>query len=189
MALCEKGYTYAFMYTSRVDSFSDLRVPARPIPDGPTISKTSQCVLQMCLHLSYRLHWFVLYCDNYFSNIPHFSNLCSYRIAACGTTWPTSTAYPAQLKVDKRRANLPWGTLGGAVVNDVLAFVWQDKNLVRFLTTAFPGDLMILKWLNGDGHELYSRTGTSSPPFGAMSPVDGSLYQRPPFVTTSIWVA
>jgi hypothetical protein len=140
MALCEKGYTYAFMYTSRVDSFSDLRAPVQPIANGPSISNTSRSVLQMCLQLPYQHHRFVLYCDNYFSNIPLFSILRYYGIAACGTARPTSAAYPPQLKVDKRRANLDWGTLGGVVVDNVLAFVWQDKNLVRFLTTAYPGD-------------------------------------------------
>jgi hypothetical protein len=54
--------------------------------------------------------------------------------------WPNSSGYLQELKVDKRRANLPCGTLAGVPVDDVLAFVRQDKNLPRFLTTAYPGD-------------------------------------------------
>jgi hypothetical protein len=140
LALCEKGYTYAFMYTSRVDSFADLTVPEQPLPDGPKLCKTSRAVLQLCKALPYQTHRFVLYCDNYFSNIPLFSVLRRIGIAACGTARPNSSGYPRELKVDKRRANLQWGTLAGVIVDDVLAFVWQDKNLVRFLTTAYPGD-------------------------------------------------
>jgi hypothetical protein len=140
LALCERGYTYSFMYTSRVDSFSDLNTPAQPFNGAPSLCKTSRAVLQMCLQLPYQAHRFILYCDNYFSNIPLFSVLRQYGIAACGTVRPNSAGYPKELKVDKRRANLSWGMLAGSIVNNVLAFVWQDKNLVRFLTTAFPGD-------------------------------------------------
>jgi hypothetical protein len=128
------------MYTSRVDSFSDLNTPAQPYDGAPSLCKTSRAVLQMCLQLPYQAHRFVLYCDNYFSNIPLFSVLRRYGIAACGTVRPNSAAYPKELKVDKRKANLSWGTLAGAIVSNILAFVWQAKNLVRFLTTAFPGD-------------------------------------------------
>ena len=80
-----------------------------------------------------------LYCDNYFSNIPFFTTLQQFGIAACGTARPNSGGYPHKLKVDKRHTQLPWGTLIGAVRDDVLALLWQDKVLVRFLTTAFPG--------------------------------------------------
>lgn len=120
------------MYTSRIDSFTNLSISEQPIPDSPKLCKTSRAVLQMCLKLPYQLYRFILYCDNYFSNIPLFSVLRHYGIAACGTTRPNSSGYPHELKVDKRHANLPWGTLAGVALQDVLAFVWQDKNLVRF---------------------------------------------------------
>ena len=38
--------------------------------------------------------------------------------------------------MDKRKARLPFNLISGVVVKDVLSIVWQDKNLVRFLTTA-----------------------------------------------------
>lgn len=138
-ALCEKGYIYSFLYTSRVDSFTDLHLEVQPLVNGPTLCKTSRAVLQMCLQLPYNSHRFILYCDNYFSNIPLFTTLRQFGIAACGTARPNSGGYPHELKVDKRRTQLPWGTLIGAVRDDVLALLWQDKVLVRFLTTAFPG--------------------------------------------------
>jgi len=42
-------------------------------------------------------------------------------------------------RADKRKARLPFNFIIGIVVgaaNSVLLIVWQDKNLVRFLTTA-----------------------------------------------------
>jgi hypothetical protein len=177
LALCERGYTYSFMYTSRVDSFSDLRMPEKPlesrshgppttvgiqiagvqtsgvqgvqsgpgnqttssvqsapgnqttprvqsapreqaagvqarpsIGESPSLSKTSRAVLQMCLELPYQTRRFVLYCDNYFSNIPLFSVLRAYGIAACRTARSSSAKYPQALKINKR-TKLAWGTL------------------------------------------------------------------------------
>jgi hypothetical protein len=50
--------------------------------------------------------------------------------------------YPPELKrVDKKKHTLPYGTVSGVRIMDVLAFLWQDKNLVRFLTTAYAADL------------------------------------------------
>ena len=39
-------------------------------------------------------------------------------------------------RADKRKARLPFNFITGIVVDSVLSIVWQDKNLVRFLTTA-----------------------------------------------------
>ena len=42
-------------------------------------------------------------------------------------------------RVDKRKKRLPFNFITGVVigvVDSVLSVVWQDKNLVRFLTTA-----------------------------------------------------
>ena len=43
-------------------------------------------------------------------------------------------------RADKRKARLPFNFITGIVVsiaNLVLLIVWQDKNLVRFLMTAY----------------------------------------------------
>lgn len=74
LVLSERGYTYDFLFTSRVDSFSGLENPDhydKPIQ----LSPTSRAVLKMCLHLPYETNSFTLYCDNYFSNIPLFQVL------------------------------------------------------------------------------------------------------------------
>ncbi|PWW71596.1 hypothetical protein C7212DRAFT_54518, partial [Tuber magnatum] len=78
---------------------------------------------------------FILYCDNYFSNIPLFKALREYSIVACSTGRPNSSRYPCTLKFNRHSSHLPWNTLSGVVLNNVLTIVWQDKNVVRFLTT------------------------------------------------------
>ena len=90
----------------------------------------------MCLQLPYQQNRFTLYCDNLFSNIPLFHVLGSYGISACGTACTNSAEFPEVLKVDKKKAILPWDTLSGVQVRDVLAILWQDNKLVRLLTTA-----------------------------------------------------
>lgn len=86
--------------------------------------------------LPYRTHHFILYCDNYFSNIPLFHALRKIGVAACGTVRPNSAAYPPPFKIDKRKTSLPWGRLIGMVLSEVLVLLWQDKTIVQFLTTA-----------------------------------------------------
>ena len=43
-------------------------------------------------------------------------------------------------RANKRKERLPFNFITGVVVgvvNSVLLIIWQDKNLVRFLTTAY----------------------------------------------------
>jgi len=108
-----------------------------PVPTQFNLNPTSRIVFGLCAQLQPLIHRFILFCDNYFSNIALFEALREFRIAACGTVRPNSALYPKCLKIKKQRAALPWGTLGGVVVGRVLAVIWQDKTLVRFLTTAY----------------------------------------------------
>jgi len=161
IALCDKGYTFSFLYTSRTQSFTGLTYPSHFINSLETtrevnshtcyaphcgtqnateiihLRPTSRAVIQLCLTLPYQTHRFVLYCDNYFSNIPLFHILRSYGIAACGTARPHSAEYPRIFKMNQKVTQLPWNTISAVVIRDVLAVLWQDKTLVRFLTTAF----------------------------------------------------
>ena len=61
-------------------------------------------------------------------------------IAAAGTVRSNSKDYPeVHKRADKRKARLPFNFITGIVIgaaDSVLSIVWQDKNLVRFLTTA-----------------------------------------------------
>lgn len=135
LALCECGYTYAFMFTSSVDSFTDLN--NNLYTGTQKLSPTSRAVFQLVMSLSFRFFRFILYCDNYFSYIPLFTALREYSIAACGTVRPNSANYPTLFKqVKKQKVSLPWNTISAIICGTVLAVLWQDKNLVRFLTTA-----------------------------------------------------
>jgi len=52
LALAERGYTFGFIFTSRVESFSDPNTI--PSHYGPIkLSPTSQAILQQCLQLPY----------------------------------------------------------------------------------------------------------------------------------------
>jgi hypothetical protein len=142
-ALCEHGYTYAWAYYSRIDSFLgfDKRFPG-PHPDGPNqpleLTPTSRMFFWLCMTLPWKWRRFEVFCDNYFSNVPLFRALLMYGITCCGTVRPNSSGYPKALKqVEKKKNNLEWGTMAGEIVNGVLATIWQDKTLVRFLTTAY----------------------------------------------------
>ena len=62
----------------------------------------------------------------------------------CVTSWwvtlrPNSAEYPPILKINKRDSHLPSGTVSGILPErrQVLAVIWQDKTLVRLLTTAY----------------------------------------------------
>jgi len=135
LAICEHGYTFSFMFTSQSESFSDIL----DIYQGTqSLSPTSKAVFQLATTLPAQRFRFTLYCDNYFSNIPLFTALREYNISACGTVRTNSARYPSQFKLDKKGPPLPWNTISGIVSENrsVLALIWQDKTLVRFLTTA-----------------------------------------------------
>lgn len=141
LALAEHGYTYSFMWTSRLDGFCGVDKPyPGPHPFGSQLelSPTSRAVFWLCSQLPLATYRFILFCDNYFSNIPLFQALMLHKMAACGTVRPNSAGYPAALKVKKKQVTLAnWGDMAGVVSNGVLAVIWQDKTLVRFLTTAY----------------------------------------------------
>jgi len=132
LAMAEHGYTYSFIFTSRICSFSGLMsYYTGPLSLSPT-------VLQLLIPLPFRIHRFILYCNNYFSNFPLFEALREFGIGACGTARPNSAGHPRVLaQIDKKKSRLPWNTLSGALSpqGNVLAVVWHDKNLVRFLTS------------------------------------------------------
>jgi len=62
-------------------------------------------------------------------------------IAVAGIAQSNSKDYlEVHKRADKRKERLPFNFITGVVVgvvNSVLSIVWQDKNLVRFLTTAY----------------------------------------------------
>jgi len=81
LSLCKRGYTFSFLFTSRVDKFYHLNI-LYDRPSRQSLSPTSWAVFQLLSSLPSQSHRFILYCDNYFSNIPLFIALREYSIAA-----------------------------------------------------------------------------------------------------------
>jgi hypothetical protein len=129
-ALCDHGYTYTFLPSSRVHQNREVQRI-----DG--ITYTGCVVLHLALQLPYKRKPFNLFMDNYFSSIPLFSWLRKNNIGACGTVRAASKGFPKELKVPKRM-KLEWNFQSGKVVGkdeDVLAVLWMDNGPVTFLTT------------------------------------------------------
>ena len=151
LALCEAGYCYSFIFSSPVTGFFYLPsatqqisdAEKRKLPDGiitsmvTSLSKTSRAVMYLMMQLPLAL-FFTLYCDNLFSNADLFHVLRYYGISACGTARSGSKNWPQLFKnkIRWKTTRLPFNFQTAHVVHgDVCAVVWQDKNLVQFLTT------------------------------------------------------
>ena len=156
LAICEAGYCYSFFFSSKKTGFPGVAGdPTEGVfsaihPPDPAIktmaqalSKTSKAVLALILQLPRHLYY-TLYCDNLFSNADLFHVFAHFGIAACGTARSTSKNWPElfKQKIKRKTTRLPFNYQSGIVVHgDVMAVVWQDKNLVQFLTTHVdPGD-------------------------------------------------
>lgn len=82
--------------------------------------------------------FFTLYYDNLFSNINLFHILYYYDILVCGTAQSTSKNWPKIFKdkINQKTTHLSFNfQIVKVVHDDVCAVVWQDKNLVQFITT------------------------------------------------------
>ncbi len=76
-SLCDAGYTYAFIFTSRIQSQPEVQ----PIPSLNRVGN------EVC-HLVFQLpkgKSFNIFMDNYFSSISLFKYLRDNKIGACGT--------------------------------------------------------------------------------------------------------
>ena len=77
-ALCEAGYTYNFMWSSKTDSYGELiRMP--------NLSPTESMVYQLAQTLPKDVPH-IICMDNYFTRILLLWKLQTLNIGACGTT-------------------------------------------------------------------------------------------------------
>src|SRR6266542_1187806 len=107
LSLCDAGYTYAFIFISRIQSQPKVQL----------ISSLNRVGNEVC-HLVFQLpkgKSFNIFMDNYFSNISLFKYLRDNKIKACGTVQTNSANFPQILKVKKK---LDCDTLSEVVVND-----------------------------------------------------------------------
>jgi hypothetical protein len=127
LALCDYGYTWTFLPTSRITANKEIKKV-----DG--INGTGCSVLHLIEQLPFKQQAFNIYMDNFFSSIPLFQYLQTKGIGACGTCRTNSARFPKVLKVGKD-AKLDWNTRSGVVVDDVLAILWIDNGAVTMLST------------------------------------------------------
>ena len=104
-ALCDKGYTYSWIFASRSDSFAGLVLQKDLTPTGSTVFQLA-CTLPYTSGLHYNI-----YMDNYFPSQSLFIKLRSLGIGACGTARVNKSAFPPDL-VDQRK-NIPWNEMTG----------------------------------------------------------------------------
>jgi hypothetical protein len=126
LSLCDAGYTYTFLPTSRI-------VPSDVAKVGG-LSQIGRQVYHLIEQLLYHQLLFNVYMDNYFTSVSLFQHLRQNGIGACGTVRKTASGFPKELKLDKG-TKLDWDVRSGVVVDDVLAVFWQDNGPVTMLST------------------------------------------------------
>ena len=118
LALCDHGYMYSFIFTSRTNSFAVL---ISNLHSGQAkLSPTSQAVYPVAFALLSQLFCFTIYMNNYFSNIRLFHASPEQQIRACGTSRPTAAEYPSAFKFGKKKPVFPLNTISGVLCRDVL---------------------------------------------------------------------
>lgn len=113
LSLCDAGYTYSFIFTSRIQNQPEVQ----QVPD---LSKVGNEVYHLVSQLPTENKSFNIYMDNYFSSIKLFKYLRKKKIGACGTVRKNSANFPYILKIDRK---LDWDTLSRVVVDNVLAIL------------------------------------------------------------------
>src|SRR6266542_2196416 len=93
LSLCDAGYTYAFIFTSRIQSQPEVQLI-------PSLNRVGN---EVC-HLVFQLpkgKSFNIFIDNYFFSISLFKYLHDNKIEACETVQTNSANFPQILKVKK----------------------------------------------------------------------------------------
>ena len=128
-ALCDLGYTFNWVFASRLDSFSGVELQS-------DLTATGSTVFQLARSLPYTHGHFNVYMDNYFTSQQLLARLRDLGIGACGTARVSKSAFPPRLH-DSRK-NIPWNEVSGGIADSagkVLALQWQDNSSVHFLST------------------------------------------------------
>jgi hypothetical protein len=127
LSLCDYGYTYTFMFVSRIAKSNVEAIP--------NVNHIGAEVCHLVKQLPSRKA-FNIFMDNYFSSINLFSYLRSQEYGACGTVRTNTANFPFILREQKEeRRTLQWDYLKGVVVNNVLSLLWIDNGPVTMITT------------------------------------------------------
>ncbi|CAG8651651.1 19077_t:CDS:2 [Dentiscutata erythropus] len=105
LSLCDAGYTYAFIFTSRIQSCPEVK-------QIPNLNKVRNEIYHLASQLPLN-KTFNIYMDNFSLSINLYQYLCDNNFGACGTVQTNSAKFPKILKVNKK---LDWDTLSGVIV-------------------------------------------------------------------------
>ncbi|RHZ58025.1 hypothetical protein Glove_379g16 [Diversispora epigaea] len=119
LSLCDAGYTYTFIFTSRIQNYPELEQLSNLNKIG---NEVNHLVSQLPLNKSFNI-----YMDNFFSSINLYQHLYNNNFGTCETVRTNSANFPKILKISKK---VDWDTLSGVVNNNVLAVLWMDNGPV-----------------------------------------------------------
>lgn len=105
-----------------------------PFDEPLDFTNISACILQILKCLLYTNLACNLYMDNFYTNLPWYSELRKMRIGAFSTARTTSKDFPPKLMIPKDHG-LPYHFKTGAVKDDVGIIVWIDNKPVSMMTT------------------------------------------------------
>lgn len=129
-SLCHDNYV--IMFSSRASKISGLkRLP------GFTDSSTMVAQIFRSLSNYGEPDMYLVYTDNFFTNVKLFKHLKKHGLGACGTV-KAGSGFPAELLIfrDNSSKKNNWGFLQATTVEgSVLCMIWQDLNTVQLMTT------------------------------------------------------
>lgn len=124
-SLCDSGYTYSFLPSSRVQKVDVEKVPG--------LTQTANYVNHLINFLPHTTRAFNIYMDNFFTSINFFQYLRNKNIGACGTA-RRSAILSKVFNIDKK-TKLDWDTRSSKSFEGVLSVFWMDNGPVTMLTT------------------------------------------------------
>ena len=143
-ARCDAGYVFAFIFDSPVAVRHSIGSIGRQSiqrhygssPGSPRLFGSRYSCQKKCSSSCLCLYGQLL------QQRPALSLMRGFGLGACGAARRNSLGWPEEFKraiKDRRTDRFPPDAISSVVKDRVLAFVWQDTNLVHFLTTARDG--------------------------------------------------
>lgn len=110
------------------------------------LSPIARAVLSLLIRMPFQEHFYHVFMDNLFNNIPLLAILRHYGIAVTGTVRSSSRWWPWQgaqfksgvgktINLNRKSTRFPFESMMCRALYNVAAPLWQDRNLVQILTT------------------------------------------------------
>ena len=109
------GYTLNLLFTSRIESVSELRKDDSLTPTGSACAQLCNALIPT----RHRRH--TVFMDNAFTTVPLLRNPRQRNIGGCGTARANASGWPQNLSVE--RGGEEWGDVQATVVRPVAASV------------------------------------------------------------------